>query len=81
MNNLERKSRMEWAKSQSRGISCDMSAEAVLRRLDVVDELRELAQELQAAQRLGPIDVSANIPSTTLTLPRDQKADIPASDR
>ena len=42
------------AKAQSRGVSCDMSPEAVLRRLDIVDELRELAKDLQNAKRLGP---------------------------
>ena len=46
---------MKQAKAQSRGISCDMSSEAVLRRLDIVDELRELATDLQNAERLGPI--------------------------
>jgi hypothetical protein len=44
------------AKSQSRGVSCDMSPEAILRRLDIVDELRELAKELQNAKRLGPVN-------------------------
>jgi len=43
------------AKSQSRGVSCDMSSEAILRRLDIVDELRELAKDLQNAKRLGPL--------------------------
>ncbi len=44
------------AKSQSRGVSCDMSPDAVLRRLSIVDELRELARELKNAKRLGPLD-------------------------
>jgi len=46
--------RFQQAKSQSRGVSCDMSPEAILRRLDIVDELRELAKDLQNAKRLGP---------------------------
>ena len=32
-----------------------MTPEAILRRLDIVDELRELAMELQNAKRLGSI--------------------------
>jgi hypothetical protein len=32
-----------------------MSPEAILRRLDIVDELRELAKDLQNAKRLGPV--------------------------
>ncbi len=43
------------SKSRSRGVSCDMTPEAILRRLDIVDELRELARELQNAKRLGSI--------------------------
>jgi hypothetical protein len=43
-------------KERSRGIGIDMSSKAVTRRLDIVDELRELAQELANAKRLGPID-------------------------
>ena len=46
---------MQLAKAQSRGASCDMSPDAVLRRLDIVDELRELAKDLQNAKRLGPL--------------------------
>ncbi len=33
-----------------------MSTEAVLRRLEIVDELRELAKDLQTAKRLGLIE-------------------------
>lgn len=43
-------------KAKSRGISCDMSPSAVERRLEAVDELRELALELSRAQRLGPVE-------------------------
>jgi hypothetical protein len=43
------------AKQQSRGVSSDMSAAAVLHRLEIVDELVELANELQRAKRLGPL--------------------------
>jgi hypothetical protein len=42
-------------KDRSRGISVDMSPEAVARRIDIVDELRELAHELVNAKRLGPL--------------------------
>ncbi len=52
-NSSERHMRL--AKAQSRGASCDMSPDAVLRRLDIVDELRELAKDLQNAKRLGPL--------------------------
>lgn len=48
--------RMKTAKEQSRGVSCDMSPDAVASRLEIVDELRELAWELQNAKRLGPIE-------------------------
>ncbi len=43
------------SKAQSRGVSCDMSPEAILRRLDIVDELRDLAKDLRNAKRLGPM--------------------------
>ena len=46
---------MDPTKSKSRGISCDMSPAAVERRLEMVDELRELAIDLSQAERLGPI--------------------------
>jgi hypothetical protein len=46
---------MDPTKSKSRGISCDMSPAAVQRRLEMVDELRELALDLSRAQRLGPV--------------------------
>jgi hypothetical protein len=42
-------------KDRSREMSVDMSPEAVTRRLDLVDELRELAEELANAKRLGPV--------------------------
>ncbi len=50
---------MDPTKSKSRGISCDMSQAAIERRLETVDELRELAIELSQAVRLGPVE---NIP-------------------
>jgi hypothetical protein len=43
-------------KSRSRGASSDMSSAAILRRLEIVDELRELADDLQNAKRMGPLD-------------------------
>ncbi|MFM2011994.1 MAG: hypothetical protein RLZZ396_778 [Planctomycetota bacterium] len=42
-------------KSRSRGTSRDMSPDAVSRRLDIVDELREFARELLDSTRHGPI--------------------------
>ena len=42
-------------KDLSRGISIDMSPEAVTRRIDIVDELREFAEELANAKRLGAL--------------------------
>jgi len=42
-------------KDLTRGMGVDMSSEAVTSRIDIVDELRELAQELASARRLGPI--------------------------
>lgn len=42
-------------KDFSRGIGIDMSREAVTRRIDLVDELRELAEELANAKRLGSV--------------------------
>ncbi len=63
-NSLEHN--MQLAKAQSRGANCDMSADAVLRRLDIVDELRELAKDLQNAKRLGPLknDFTSTLPLT-----------------
>jgi hypothetical protein len=46
---------MDPTKSKSRGISGDMSPAAVERRLEMVDELRELALDLSRAERLGPV--------------------------
>jgi|GEM_PF-777252 len=40
-------------KDLSRGIGVDMSSTAITCRLDIVDELRDLAQELAHAKRLG----------------------------
>jgi hypothetical protein len=46
----------ESLKSRSRGTSRDMSPDAINRRLDIVDELREFALELRESTRLGPIE-------------------------
>jgi len=46
---------MDLVKLKSRGVSCDMSPDAIMRRLDIVDELRELAKDLQNSKRLGSI--------------------------
>ena len=58
MNEIEHSNRLASAKSQSRGIGCDMSSDSVIRRLEIVDELRELAKELQAAKRIGTVDAN-----------------------
>ena len=58
MKEVEPNNRFDSAKSQSRGIGCDMSSDAVIRRLEIVDELRELAKELQAAKRIGTVDAN-----------------------
>lgn len=42
-------------KSQSRGASSDMTSAAILRRLEIVDELRELADDLRNAKRMGRV--------------------------
>lgn len=42
-------------KSRSRGISQDMSPDAINRRLDIVDELREFAFELRDSTRHGSL--------------------------
>jgi hypothetical protein len=49
------------AKSQSRGVSCYMSPEAILRLLDIVDELREFARELEEAKRRGSVNLDQSI--------------------
>lgn len=43
-------------KDLSRGMGVDMSSMAVTRRIDIVDELRELARDLAGAKRLGPVN-------------------------
>jgi hypothetical protein len=40
-------------KQVSRGVSLDMSSDASRRRLEIVDELRELAMMLGRAKKLG----------------------------
>ena len=58
MKEVEPNNRFDSAKSQSRGIGCDMSSDAVIRRLEIGEELRELAKELQAAKRIGTVDAN-----------------------
>lgn len=55
---------MDLDKSKSRGITCDMSPSAVERRLEIVDELRELALELGQAERLGRVVSQPKISET-----------------
>ncbi len=40
-------------KQLSRGASLDMSASAIIRRLEIVDELRELTSALAQTKKLG----------------------------
>ncbi len=53
------------SKSISRGASRDMTPDAISRRLDIVDELREFARELRDSTRNGPIGLSLAIPETS----------------
>ncbi len=50
---------MDESKALSRGISADMSPAAIERRLEIVDELRELSMELAGAKWLGPVQNTA----------------------
>lgn len=42
--------------ARSRGVSRDMSAEAILRRLEIASELYELARGLQQAEFVGRVE-------------------------
>ena len=53
--NIKQDTHAESLKSRSRGTSRDMSPDAINRRLDIVDELREFALELRDSTRHGPI--------------------------
>ncbi len=55
-------------KDQSRGIGVDISPEAIARRLEIVDELREFARELMSAKSFGPL-VSAQPKQSQLQSP------------
>lgn len=46
----------EEAKRRSRGISTDMSPQAILRRLEIVSELRNFALELGRGRFIGPAE-------------------------
>ena len=54
--NKKRDTHTDTLKSRSRGTSRDMSPDAINRRLDIVDELREFALELRDSTRHGPIE-------------------------
>ena len=54
--NKERDTHADTLKSRSRGTSRDMSPDAINRRLDIVDELREFALKLRDSTRHGPIE-------------------------
>ena len=43
-------------KRRGRGISDDMSPQAIARRLDLVGELWRLWRTLRAARRIGPVE-------------------------
>ncbi len=43
-------------KDKSRGVSCDMSPEAIARRIRIVSELRALSLKLAAAEKIAPHD-------------------------
>ncbi len=53
------------SKSISRGASREMTPDAISRRLDIVDELREFARDLHDATRNGPIGAPLAIPATS----------------
>lgn len=55
-------------KDQSRGVGVDMSPEAIARRLEIVDELREFAKELMSAKSFGSL-VSAQPQQSQLPSP------------
>lgn len=54
--NIKQDTHAESLKSRSRGTSRDMSPDAINRRLDIVDELREFTLELRDSTRHGPIE-------------------------
>ena len=54
--NKKRDTHTDTLKSRSRGTSRDRSPDAINRRLDIVDELREFALELRDSTRHGPIE-------------------------
>jgi len=50
----------EDVKNRSRGVSRDMSPEAIARRLDIASQLHELAKSLGKATKLDPAPNQAN---------------------
>jgi hypothetical protein len=52
-------------KSRSRGASREMTPDAINQRLDIVDELRELARELRESKRNGPLGTPLATPPTS----------------
>lgn len=54
-------------KALSRGVSRDMSPQAIARRLKIVDELHELAKALGSSQRLGKVEQAGkDLPGNTI---------------
>ncbi|MHC4076908.1 MAG: hypothetical protein ACYST0_00555, partial [Planctomycetota bacterium] len=47
------------AKNRSRGISTDMSSDAIAHRLSIASELFRLAKTLQGAKLVGPVKSTA----------------------
>lgn len=54
----------EHQKSRSRGISRDMSPEAISKRFDILVELHELAKALSRAKPLGKAEPRSSRPGT-----------------
>ena len=51
-------------KAKSRGISADMSPQAISRRLEIVSELYELSKTLDTAKFVGKVEPTKNDQST-----------------
>ena len=60
-------------KLQSRGISADMSSEAIMQRLQKVADLYEVWRWLRTAKRIGPAE-QVKDPGSTAWQGRDQAA-------
>lgn len=63
---------MDPTKSKSREVSCDMTQAAVERRLETVDELRELAIGLSYAKRLGAVAANREVAESATALSNEK---------